>query len=91
MQFLQANGSLIFFGLALLFMIWMHRGGGHRSGMGGGCGMGHEDHGALERDLQQTGPPVQGAKANPATGQNQSLAPPTPADAALGATEEGVR
>lgn len=65
MQFLQANAGLIFFGLALVFMMWMHGGGGQHSGMGGGCGMGHEDHGAHEHDLQQIGPPVQGVKPEP--------------------------
>jgi hypothetical protein len=58
MQFLQANSSLIFFGLALVFMLWMHS-GGHRHGMSGGCGMGHQDHGEHEHDPQQTGPPVE--------------------------------
>ena len=59
MQFLQANSSLIFFGLALVFMMWMHSGGGHRHGTGGGCGMGHEDHARDEQDPHQTGPSVE--------------------------------
>lgn len=43
MQFLQANASWIIFGIALLFMFWMHSGRGHSmGGSGGGCGMGHQ-------------------------------------------------
>ena len=43
LQFLQANATVIFFGIALLFMLYMHSGRGHGMGAGGGgCGMGHQ-------------------------------------------------
>ena len=50
LAFLQAYGTWIFFGIALLFMLRMHSGGGHQHGSGGGqhhgpgggCGMSHE-------------------------------------------------
>ena len=48
-QFLQANATLVFFGLALLFMFWMHSGRGHSMGGGGGCGMGHQHDESDER------------------------------------------
>lgn len=45
MQFLQANATLIFFGIALLLMFYMHSGRGHS--MGGG-GRGHQ-HGESQQ------------------------------------------
>ena len=53
MQFLQANASLIFFGIALLLMFYMHSGRGHSmGGSGGGCGMGHQHDESAEHDQQ---------------------------------------
>ena len=64
MQFIQTNASWIFFGLALVFMLWMH-GGGHRHGMGGGSGMGHEHGGAHQHD----GRPAEGETETLGSGQ----------------------
>ena len=63
LEFLQANGTLVLFGLALLFMVFMHSGRGH--GMGGGCGMGHEhgethEHGgARAPEAKPVEPPIE--------------------------------
>jgi hypothetical protein len=72
MQFIQANASWIFFGLALVFMLWMH-GGGHRHGMGGGSGMGHEHGGAHQHD----GPPAEGEAEKLGSGQTNPAASAT--------------
>ena len=72
MQFLQANASLIFFGIALLVMLYMHSGRGHSMG-GGGCGGGmghqhgeskqpesaHEHGGDRSQDVKPVEPPVE--------------------------------
>jgi hypothetical protein len=81
MQFIQANSTLIFFGLALVFMLWMH-GGGHRHGMGGG--MGHE-HGSTH---QHDGLSADGGAENPTSGQIQT-APPVADQAGSGGRSAG--
>ena len=64
LAFLQAYGTWIFFGIALLFMLRMHSGGGHQHGSGGGqqlgsnggCGMGHEHSAGHNNDsLREAG------------------------------------
>lgn len=72
--FLQANGSLIFFGLALLFMVFMHSGRGHQHGMGGGSGMGHQQGGAHEHDTaHEHGPdPLQRPLEKPGLAEKES-------------------
>lgn len=72
MQFIQANASWIFFGLALVFMLWMH-GGGHRHRMGGASGMGHEHGGGHQHD----GQPAQGEAEKLGSGQTNAAAPAT--------------
>ena len=56
LQFLQANWTLVLFGIALLLMFRMHSGGGHSMG-GGGCGTGHQhgDTGAHENGHEHNG------------------------------------
>lgn len=69
LQFLQANWTLVLFGIALLLMFRMHSGGGHSMG-GGGCGMGHQhgdtdehgsahEHGAHESGAKPIEPPIE--------------------------------
>ena len=53
-SFLQTYGTWIFFGIALLFMFFMHSGRGH--GMGGGRGMGHQHGGGHEQDSPRAEP-----------------------------------
>lgn len=72
MQFIQANAIWIFFGLALVFMLWMH-GGGHRHGMGGGSGMDHERGDAHQHD----GRPAGGEAEKLRSGQTSPAAPAT--------------
>ena len=70
MQFIQANATWIFFGLALVFMVWMH-GGGHRHGMDGGSGMGHERGDAHQHD----GRPAEGEAEKLGSAQINPAAP----------------
>ena len=73
MQFIQTNASWIFFGLALVFMIWMHSGGGHRHGMGGGSGIGHEHGGRHRHD----GEPAERGAETLGSGQTNPAVPAT--------------
>ena len=81
-QFLQANGTLVFFGIFLLLMFLMHSGRGHSMGGGGGCGMGHQhgesdqhdsshQHGRMpESEAKPVEPPIEkwgSAEKEPAT------------------------
>ena len=68
MQFIQANSTWIFFGLALVFMLWMH-GGGHRRSMGGGTG--HEHGSAHQHDARS----ADGDAEKPTSGQIQPAPP----------------
>ena len=52
--FLQACGSWILFGIAMLVMRRMHSGRGHQHGAGSACGMGH-GHGDGHHDDCQRG------------------------------------
>lgn len=70
-EFFQTYGSRIFFGIALLFMVFMHSGRGHQHGMGGGCGMGHE-HGDGHQDDRKP-ETTTGLSDEPASGQPPAL------------------
>ena len=65
LQFLLGNGTLIFFGIALLFMFYMHSGRGHSmGGGGGGCGMGHQqgehaEHASSQSETKPVEPPLE--------------------------------